>query len=157
MISFDTLGVNAIMETTMVRTNLNNLRFMPNLTADLREKLIDILLRISTQRSVPNGTDFIHEEEHIDNKGYILLDGAILVRKLEHQDIKCVAPELIGEMQQFNPSQTRTATLTTSMPSTMLRFQWDEFWAATQQDLTPPEVESVRKTLETYAWEHFTN
>ncbi len=145
------------METTMVRSNLNNLRFMPNLTTDLREKLIDILLRISAQRSVAKGTDFIHEEEHVDNKGYILLEGAILVRKLEHQDIKCDAPELIGEMQQFNPTQTRTATLITSMPSTMLRFQWNEFWSEAQQELTPAEVESVRKTLETYAWEHFTN
>ncbi len=145
------------MDSDQVRENIRKLRFMPDLSVDLREKFIDILLRISALRSLPKGTDFIHEEEHIDNKGYILLEGAILVRKAEHQDMKCDAPELIGEMQQFNPTHTRTATLITSMPSTVLRFQWDEFWNAAKQELTPPEVDTVRQTLETHAWEHFTS
>src|SRR3972149_4304507 len=149
------IGDKATMETAQVRENIRKLRFMPDLPVDLREKLIDILLRISAPRSLPTATVFIREGEHIDERGYILLEGAVLVEKTEHPDMTCEAPELIGEMQQFNPSHTRTASVTTSMPSTVLRFQWDEFWNAVRQELTPQEVDTVRETLEIHAWEHF--
>ena len=143
------------MQSAQVRDNVRKLRFMPDLPADLREKIADILLRISEPRSLPAAAVFIHEDEHVDNKGYILVEGAVAIQRSEHPDMACDAPELIGEMQQFNPAQTRTATVAASMPSTVLRFQWDEFWSAAKQELTSEEVETVRKTLEMHAWEHF--
>jgi len=138
-----------------VRTKIGSLRIMRGLDDALKDKLTDLLQSISVPRVVPAGGVFIHEREHVDNKGYILLQGAVLVRKEGFPDITCKAPELIGEIMQFNPAGVRTATCAGAVESIVLRFMWDEFWTRAEQALTPGEIARLKETLETQAWEHF--
>jgi len=143
------------MEYAQIRINIGKLRFMSDLPVDLREKLAHILVLSSVLQSIPAGTDFIREDDDIDDKGYILLEGTIFVRKFGQLTVHCDPPQLMGEMQQFNPARTRTATLTTSTQCAVLCFEWDEFWNAAKDELTEPEIETVRQTLKAHAWEHF--
>lgn len=143
------------MEVEEVRESILKLRFLSGLESELCEKLADILQRISAPRHLPIGAVFIREGEHTDNKGYILLTGAALIRKEGFADIRCKAPELLGEIMQFNPAQTRTATVAGAAESIVLRFVWDDFWREAETDLTEGERGIVRDALETQAWEHF--
>lgn len=143
------------MDIDKVRVNIRALRIMKDLDEGLQEKLADLFQSIGIPRTVPAGGVFIHEREHVDNKGYILLEGRVLVRKEGFQDVVCKAPELIGEIMQFNPAGVRTATCAGAVDSVVLRFMWDEFWERAEKALTEEELKLVRETLETQAWEHF--
>ena len=143
------------MDMDEVRIKIRDLRIMKGLDDPLVEKLTDLLQSISAPRVVPAGGVFIHEREHVDNKGYILLQGAVLVRKTGFPDITCKAPELIGEIMQFNPAGVRTATCAGAVESIVLRFMWDEFWQKAEQILSADELAKLKEKLETQAWEHF--
>ncbi|MCC6795623.1 MAG: hypothetical protein IT366_10935 [Candidatus Hydrogenedentes bacterium] len=143
------------MDMDEVRIKIRDLRIMRGLDDPLVEKLTDLLQSISAPRVVPAGGVFIHEREHVDNKGYILLQGAVLVRKTGFPDITCKAPELIGEIMQFNPAGVRTATCAGAVESIVLRFMWDEFWQKAEQILSADELAKLKEKLETQAWEHF--
>jgi hypothetical protein len=138
-----------------VAAKIKSLRIMRGLDEGLKEKLTEIFQSVSVPRVVPAGGVFIHEREHVDNKGYILLQGAVLVRKDGFPDVTCKAPELIGEIMQFNPAGVRTATCAGAVESIVLRFMWDDFWTRAETALTPGEMDHVKETLETQAWEHF--
>ena len=138
-----------------VRAKIKSLRIMKGLDDALAEKLTDLIQSISAPRVVPAGGVFIHEREHVDNKGYILLQGAVLVRKEGFPDITCKAPELIGEIMQFNPAGVRTATCAGAVESIVLRFMWDEFWKQAEVRLAPAELSHLKEKLENQAWEHF--
>ena len=143
------------MDMDEVRIKIRDLRIMKGLDDPLVEKLTDLLQSISAPRVVPAGCVVIHEREHVDNKGYILLQGAVLVRKTGFPDITCKAPELIGEIMQFNPAGVRTATCAGAVESIVLRFMWDEFWQKAEQILSADELAKLKEKLETQAWEHF--
>lgn len=143
------------MDMDEVRVKIRGLRIMKGLDDPLVEKLIDLFQSISAPRVVPAGGVFIHEREHVDNKGYILLKGVVLIRKTGFPDVTCKAPELIGEIMQFNPAGVRTATCAGAVESIVLRFKWDEFWEKAEQILSADELAKVKETLETQAWEHF--
>ncbi|MDZ4859865.1 MAG: hypothetical protein SGI88_12880 [Candidatus Hydrogenedentes bacterium] len=143
------------MDMDEVREKILSLRIMTDLEPELREKITDIFQAISVARVVPAGGVFIHQWEHVDNKGYILMQGAVLVRKEGFPDVTCKAPELVGEIMQFNPAGVRTATCAGAMESVVLRFMWDEFWQKAEAALKPDEIVKLREVLESQAWEHF--
>ena len=143
------------MDMDEVHAKIKSLRIMRELDDNLQEKLADLFQSISAPRVVPAGGVFIHEREHVDNKGYILLEGRVLVRKEGFPDVTCKAPELIGEIMQFNPAGVRTATCAGAVESIVLRFMWDEFWTRAEKALSPEEMTLLKETLETQAWEHF--
>ena len=143
------------MDMDEVREKILGLRIMNDLDEEFQGKLADIFQEISAPRSVPVGGIFIHQGEHVDNKGYILVSGAVLVKKEGFPDLVCKAPELVGEIMQFNPAGIRTATCAGAKESVVLRFQWDDFWKKAEERFTTDEIEKLRDVLESQAWEHF--
>lgn len=138
-----------------VREAIGKIRIMPMLPEPLRETLVDIFQRICQPRRMPRGRAFIREGERVDEKGYILVEGEVLVHKENFPDVTCGSPELIGEIQQFNPTGLRTATVSGATEGIVLRFVWSDFWHELEKDCSPEEVEAVREALERQAWEHF--
>lgn len=143
------------MDSNQPRQVILKLRFMSSLPLDLRDKVADVFVKISEQRSVPAGGVFIHEHENVDDRGFILLSGKILVRKSEAPDATCDAPEILGEIQQFNPAHKRTATLSGAVPCVVMVFKWSDLWNTLNQELLPGQIEEIRKALEMHAWELF--
>jgi hypothetical protein len=131
------------------------LRFMADLTPEVRSRVAGILEQIGKLRKVPRDAVWIKENEHSPNKGYILVRGAAAIQKTDFPQVDCQAPELLGEMMQFNPGSLRTATVFSTEESVVMRFMWDEFWAALEEQLSKKDREAVRTAIESQAWEHF--
>ncbi|MCC6486004.1 MAG: cyclic nucleotide-binding domain-containing protein [Candidatus Hydrogenedentes bacterium] len=88
--------------------------------------------------------------------GYILLKGSVAIRKASGELHSEDAPELIGEIIQYNPSHSRAATVVASADCVVMRFDWDDFWKKCGETLTQDEVQHVKSAVESFAWEHFT-
>lgn len=132
------------------------LSFMNGFPETLRERLADIFIEVSEVRRIRTGQLITREGGRGRNRGFILLDGSVRIHKSDVPDSKAKPPELLGEVMQFNPKRSRTATVTAHEKGLVLRFMWDDFWAGTKRYLTKEEQDLVRKTLEERAWEHFT-
>ena len=142
------------MDLDEVNARIKRLRFMQHFDDELQEKLADLFQSVSTPRAAPAGGVFIRENERINDKGYILLDGALLIRKEGYPDVVCAAPQLIGEVMQFNPAGVRTATCAGAVDGLILRFTWEQFWSRAATVLTETELASVKDALTAQATEN---
>ena len=121
------------MELRDYRDKISALGFMNELTHQLRQDTVEVLIQVGKLRRVPKGGIWIREGEHSANKGYILLKGKVCIQKSDHPDLECETPELLGEMMQFNPAHLRTATVKAVTDCIVMRFIWDDFWNASEQ------------------------
>lgn len=131
-------------------------KFMQTIPGGFREKVSDVLLEISKLRRVPLGETWIQEGDKADARGFILLKGSVSIRKGGEQAHSEEAPELLGEIMQFNPAHSRTATVVATDECVVMRFDWDDLWAKLGEKLTEDEVSKVKTAVESFAWEHFT-
>ena len=127
------------------------------LTEDLREKVARLVLTIGAPRKAAAGDTWIREGERSENKGYVLLRGTVAIIREEHPKAQCEEPALLGEMMQFNPQEHRLATVTALTKCTVLRFSWDDFWNAAQEEFDDFENATLKKLVEQYAWGRFMN
>ena len=128
---------------------------MRELPQVLRDRVASIIEDISKLRKVPKGAVILREMEGGADKGYILLEGAVGILKTDAPKHRCPAPELLGEIMQFNPAHVRTATVGAVEDCLVLKFEWETFWAALGAESTSEEVAKVRSALEERAWVHF--
>lgn len=143
------------MEANQIRATVGNLNVFHDLPEALRGKVAEVLERIGTLRSVPRGGIWIREGEPSENRGYILLSGEAAIRKSESPEIRCQAPELLGETMQFHPTRRRTADVIAVTDAVVMRFSWDEFWTALAETCEPIDHERVREAVAQLAWSHF--
>jgi len=139
-----------------LRDSLLDLKCLAALPKALREKAVDILVVVSEPRSVPKGGVWLREGEPTKNKGFILLKGTAVIKRSDAPPLKCKAPELLGEMMQFNPAGVRTATVSAGEDSIVMRFMWEDFWAIVEKNLQDDEAEKIRDAMKELAWEHLT-
>ena len=144
------------MDSVELRTAILDVAFMRHFSEDLRGKVAVLFQEVAALRRVPKNAAWIRQNEPAENKGYLLVEGAVAIQKPDAPEISCEAPELLGEMMQFNPTHLRTATVVAMRDCVVLQFLWDDFWARTRQRLSEPEQEKVRQVLEEVAWEHLT-
>lgn len=135
---------------------LNGMAFMQTLSEPLRGKVARILQEVSVLRTVPFGETWIREGDRTKSVGYILLKGSVSIRKTSGELHSEDAPELIGEIIQYNPSHSRAATVVATAECVVMRFEWDDFWSKCGNALPPDEVQHVKSAVESFAWEHFT-
>lgn len=129
---------------------------MGGFSAPARETLAQLLQEISEVRRLRKGHRMTREGSRGRNRGFILLTGSVRVQKSDVPDSKVPAPELLGEVMQFNPKRMRVATVIAYEDCLVLRFMWDDFWDAVARYFDPAEQAKVREVLERRAWEHFT-
>jgi CRP-like cAMP-binding protein len=135
---------------------LHDMAFMQSLPEPLRGEVSRILQSISVLRTIPLGDAWIREGEKTKNMGYILVQGSVAIRKASGQQHAEEAPELIGEIIQYNPAHSRAATVVATADCVVMRFEWDEFWVKCGESLSDGELQSLRSAVESFAWEHFT-
>ncbi len=121
----------------------------------LRAKLAGVFLGVSEREEIPEGTVLFTQGEEGSEAGYVVLEGVVLVEKSNAGPIRCAAPALIGEMNQFNPVHFRTATVTAATPLEALRFSWKDFEGALYDALGRTEADAVQEALRGQAWQHF--
>ena len=123
----------------------------------VRETLSTLLQEISEARRLRKGHRMTREGSRGRNRGFILLSGSVRIQKSDVPDSKARAPELLGEVMQFNPKRMRIATVIAHEDCLVLRFMWDDFWDAVVRYFNAEEQATVRGQLERRAWEHFTD
>ena len=143
------------MDSSEVDSVLREMKFMQRLPEGLRGNVAVILQEVSELRSVPEGAAWVREGEQTQNKGYILVKGAVAIQKTGAPEHLESAPELLGEIMQFNPVQLRTATVVATEDCVVMRFFWDDFWAKIKDSLSEGDEETVKAAIESFAWEHF--
>lgn len=126
------------------------------LAQPVRETLSSVLQEIAEVRRLRKGHRMTREGSHGRNRGFILLSGSVRIHKADMPDSKAKAPELLGEVMQFNPKKMRVATVIAHEDCMVLRFMWDDFWDAVTRYFDAEEQARVRAVLERRAWEHFT-
>jgi len=144
------------MNSTEIANTIQTTKFMQAFPEDLRGKVSHALQEISKLRSVPMGETWIQEGDKTDARGFVLVKGSVSIRKGGDQPHMEEAPELLGEIMQFNPVHARAATVVATDDCVVMRFDWDDFWTKLDETLTEDELKTVKSAVESFAWEHFT-
>ncbi len=126
------------------------------LDAALRERLADVFLTVGAPEDVAANTTLFTKGDASDGQGIILLQGEVSVLKEGNPEVIALAPDLLGEMAQLNPTKQRTATVTAATDLKLLRFKWPRFTQAAQQKLSDEDLDKFTAALQEYAWQHFT-
>ena len=123
----------------------------------LREHLADILVNISETRVLTKGEQLYAEGAIDDNTGALLVDGGLIVAFGTKTPIFLEAPEMVGEMQQFNKYGTRTATVCARASATVLEFAWHDFVARIQDrpDINHADHTQIRDAFTKFAGNRF--
>lgn len=135
---------------------LRNLRFMHQLGPAAREKVIAAFEIVGQPESMNPGASLFREGERDTDRGYVLLDGEVRITKSSAPELTVAAPELLGEMVQYNPKSERTATVESATAIQVLSFQWSAFNDELVRTCSPEETDEIQKAFQDYAWEHFT-
>jgi len=124
-----------------------------SLNTALRGRLAEILTMISQPRVLNAGDVLYQQGAEDESTGAILVEGILSVTADGGPAISVAAPDLLGEMQQFDQYGQRTATVTAEGPVTVLEFSWHEFVSRIRETptITKEDQAAVKSALEAYA------
>lgn len=142
------------MDNDECRNLISGLPCMLELSESIKQVVIGTLMDLAAHETMSEGDSLFTEGAQAAGEGYVLLSGNVSVEKSYSSTSTCAAPELLGEIGQFNPESNRTATVTASEELEVLRFDWNELYAVLQKKLDDEEQEHFRRALLDQAWEH---
>jgi len=134
----------------------SSLPFAHQLSPEAFAGFADALASIGVVEHAEPDTVLFREGDQPSDLGVVILEGAIKVSKPGTPEIEHAGAELLGEISRFNPTGLRTATVTTARPCKLIRFTWENLEKAAQRRMNQADFEALMKTLEEYAWQHFT-
>ena len=109
------------------RDRVSEMPVLQALPSDLRRRLGEILVDISSERTLEAG-DVVYEKGSEDeNTGAILIKGAFEILGDPDHKFQVSAPNIVGEMQQLNQFGQRTATVSVTEKAVLLEFSWHDF------------------------------
>jgi len=119
----------------------------------LRARLSEIISSIGEPRVLKKGEVLYQEGDEDENSGAILLDGSLSVSSKVGPVLTVHAPDMLGEMLQFDTYGQRTATVVAATPATVLQFSWHEFIARVRDTpmITKADQAALKDALESYA------
>jgi CRP-like cAMP-binding protein len=138
-----------------IRTALRGLALAKLLPREMRERVMMAFLATGEAKRCQPGATLFKEGDASSDMGYVLLRGTVSIEKQGNTPVCCEAPEILGEMQQFNPLHERTASVRAGADVTVFAFSWHEFFAAAETILSREETERLREELGGLAWRHF--
>lgn len=119
----------------------------------LRARLAEILSSISEPRVLKKG-ELLYEEGAEDaNTGAVLIDGSLTVVSQGNVVLSVSAPDMLGEMLQFDTYGQRTATVKADGPATVLEFRWHDFIERVRDtpSIGKDDQLALKTALESYA------
>lgn len=144
------------MEAIALANLVENQRFFAALSKQIQPVVVGVFASISEFEKVPADTVLFEKGDPTADEGILVLKGEISVDKEGHPIKHVSGPELVGEMAQLNPTGRRTATVSAVTDLELLRFQWYSFRNEITRLLGEGGAATVQETLESFAWEHFT-
>lgn len=144
------------MEPSTFPAILADIPFVHALPESTRDELIRVIIEVSKLGKFEEGTCLFTQGKQGTDVGYFLLEGDIEIAKTGTTTLQKTAPELLGEMKQYNPLRLRTATVTARTSLHVLSFKWRKLHTTLEAGLTADAFQEVEQALESYAWDHFT-
>jgi hypothetical protein len=141
------------MDDTEIRERLAQLSFM----LDCRRAATDIVeafVQLGEQFSAADGTLLLREGDVRGTLGFILIEGRVNVVRTEQTAVRVDAPALLGEMQQFSISGSRSASVVTDGACTLIRFDWPQFYSTLEVKLRPLDFQQVKDAIRRHSWNH---
>lgn len=132
-----------------------DLNAFASLPEDLCKEVAALIADIAETKSMSAGDVIFEQGEAGTDSGCIITEGTLRISKTSGTEIRCDAPVLIGEMEQFNPVHQRTATVIAATDLQLLCFSWHDFQNALHERLEKEDSAAVEKALADYAWKHF--
>ncbi len=119
----------------------------------LRARLAEILSSISEPRVLKKNEILYAKGAEDENTGAVLVDGALNISNDEGTLLTVTAPDMLGEMLQFDTYGQRTATVTAAGPATVLEFKWHDFVARVRDtpSISQDDQKLLKNALESYA------
>lgn len=136
-----------------VRKRLGQLSFLLDCRRAAAE-VIDVLVDLSEGMEASSEMLLLREGDVRGTEGYVLLDGRVQVIKSEHEPVTLEAPALIGEMQQFSISGSRSASVMTDGVCKLLRFDWPAFYVTLEGRVRPLDFQQVKDAIRRCSWNH---
>lgn len=137
----------SVMKLHDLRSKILTIPLMKVIPDTMQERLGMIFLWVSEAGKMQKGEHLFEEGRHDENLGCLLLDGAVIIRKGDHDPITVEAPTLLGEMQQLTPDQARTATVELATAGLVLKFEWHEFVALALSYFTKTEQATLKDVI----------
>lgn len=146
-----------MIESDRVEEVIGQVSFALEFPASLRERVAQAFCAVGEIEERPEGTCLFREGETGLNHGYVLLRGLVFVETESGFAAHIPAPALLGEMKQFefDARSDRMANVYIADDAQLLRFDWDRFYAALDENVSEEERELFDDALEQYAWMHF--
>lgn len=141
------------MDEATVRKCLNGLSFIPDCRR-AADDVVDAFVELGEVSDVPDETLLLREGDVRGTAGFVLLEGELSVIRSEYDPVSLKAPALIGEMQQFSISGSRSASVLTVGACTLLRFDWPEFYATLELRLRPLDFQMVKDAIRRFSSNH---
>lgn len=150
--SRDRTGSDSLDE-AQVRPRLSALSFMRD-CGRAADAVTDAFVSLSEIVEVEDDHLLLREGDVRGTEGYVLLEGRVSVIRSGREPIPVAAPALLGEMQQFSISGSRSASVLTEGACTLLLFDWPAFYAQLEANLRPLDYQRVKDAIRRYSWNH---
>jgi CRP-like cAMP-binding protein len=135
---------------------IRGLPFAAALSPEVFAGFAETLDTVGLANDLEPGAVLFTEGDKPTDQGIVILSGTVLIQKPGAPEAEQSSPELLGEMTRFNPTGHRTATVTVKQPCSILTFTWSNFEKVARRRMNEGDFNSLMKTLEEYAWQHFT-
>jgi CRP-like cAMP-binding protein len=123
------------------------------LNTGLKGRLAEIVTSISRPRVLTPGEILYEQGAEDESTGAVLVEGALTVTAEGGPSLTVSAPDLMGEMQQFDQYGQRTATVKAPGAATVLEFSWHEFVSRVREtpSIGKEDQSALKSALEAYA------
>ncbi len=129
------------------RSSLLCLPAIVELPEPMRNRVAMALLWIGQPAQFAVGEAIFVQDDEDEHTGCVLLTGEAEVLRDNQDAVRVAAPELLGEMQQLEPTAQRTATVQVTRDAHTLMFSWHDFVAYSGALLTTEEQIALRDVL----------
>jgi len=135
------------------RDRISEIPVFQTLPSSLRLRLSDVLVGISSERTLEAGGVLYEKGTEDENTGAIVVQGALEVHTDPDHVFQISAPNIVGEMQQLNEFGQRTATVLATEKAILLDFSWHDFVRALTENviITDSERAQVKALFKEFA------
>jgi CRP-like cAMP-binding protein len=115
------------MDLHTMRQRLSAVPVLQTLPSDIHMRACIALWWRGELRELTEGEVLYMQEDTDANTGCVLLEGTVAITRDNRDPIDVKAPEILGELMQFDEEAARTATVMATEPSVVLTFSWHDF------------------------------
>ena len=135
-----------------LRAALLEVSLVKALPRNMRRRMAMIFLWTSESRMVEPGEHLYEQGAQDESGGLVLVAGSVEIVKAGDEPEVVVAPDILGEIQQFMSNHERTATVTALDLGCILTFSWQDLAITVAEVFTPHECEILRALIAQMAW-----